>query len=112
MSHPKVCETNHDLYRGGYVHFSVSVGNKENVVTKTRELTDDGYECISGPRMTGDGYFESCIIGPEGILIAHYEPLFLEHYTHSYHFPGGHTPTEEEVRAWYIPMAERLLLIN
>ena len=48
---------------------SVSVGNKENVVTKTRELTDDGYECISGPRMTGDGYFESCIIGPEGILI-------------------------------------------
>lgn len=69
MSHPKVCETNHDLYRGGYVHLSVSVGNKENVVTKTRELTDDGYECISGPRMTGDGYFESCIIGPEGFLI-------------------------------------------
>ena len=33
------------------------------------------------------------------------------HYTHSYHFPGGHTPTEE-VRAWYIPLAERLLLIN
>lgn len=41
--------------------------------------------------------------------LAHYEPLFLEHYSHSYHFPGGHTPTEEEVRAWYIPLAENLL---
>lgn len=41
--------------------------------------------------------------------LAHYEPLFLEHYSHSYHFPGGHTPTEEEVRAWYIPLAERML---
>lgn len=41
--------------------------------------------------------------------LAHYEPLFLEHYSHSYHFPGGHTPTEEEVRAWYIPLAEKLL---
>lgn len=41
--------------------------------------------------------------------LAHYEPLFLEHYSHSYHFPGGHTPTEEEVRAWYIPLVERLL---
>lgn len=41
--------------------------------------------------------------------LAHYEPLFLEHYSHSYHFPGGHTPTEKEVRAWYIPLAERML---
>lgn len=41
--------------------------------------------------------------------LAHYEPLFLEHYSHSYHFPGGHTPTEEEVRAWYIPLVERRL---
>ncbi len=29
----------------------------------------DGYEVISGPRTTGDGYYESCIIGPEGNLI-------------------------------------------
>ncbi len=26
-------------------------------------------ECVSGPRTTGDGYYESCIVGPEGILI-------------------------------------------
>ena len=41
--------------------------------------------------------------------LAHFEPLFLEHYNRSYHFPGGHTPTEEEVRTWYVPLAEKLL---
>lgn len=46
----------------------------------------------------------------ENDTLAHYEPLFLGHYFHSYHFPGGHTPTAEEVKAWYIPLAEKLLL--
>ncbi len=41
--------------------------------------------------------------------LAHFEPLFLEHYTQSYHFPGGHTPTAEEVRRWYVPLIEKLL---
>lgn len=41
--------------------------------------------------------------------LAHFEPLFLEHYTHSFHFPGGHTPTADEVNNWYVPLIERLL---
>ena len=41
--------------------------------------------------------------------LAHFEPLFLEHYNHSYHCPGGHTPTAEEVHAWYVPLVERML---
>ncbi len=41
--------------------------------------------------------------------LAHFEPLFLEHYTNSFHFPGGHTPTAEEVKTWYYPLIERLL---
>ncbi len=41
--------------------------------------------------------------------LAHFEPLFLEHYTHSFHFPGGHTPTADEVHTWYVPLAEKLL---
>lgn len=48
------------------------------------------------------------IFGEQDTL-AHFEPLFLEHYAHSYHFPGGHTPTAEEVRTWYVPLIERLL---
>ena len=42
--------------------------------------------------------------------LAHFEPLFLKHYTHSFHFPGGHTPTADEVRTWYVPLIENLLL--
>ena len=41
--------------------------------------------------------------------LAHFEPLFLQHYTHAYHFPGAHTPTEEEVREYYVPLVERLI---
>jgi len=41
--------------------------------------------------------------------LAHYEPLFLQHYAHSFHFPGGHTPTAEEVKTYYVPLAERML---
>ena len=42
--------------------------------------------------------------------LAHFEPLFLEHYNRSFHFPGGHTPTADEVRTWYVPLAEKLLI--
>ena len=43
--------------------------------------------------------------------LAHYEPTFLQHYTTSFHFPGGHTPTAEEVKKWYAPLTERMLTI-
>ena len=42
--------------------------------------------------------------------LAHFEPLFLEHYTNSYHFPGAHTPTAQEVKTWYVPLIEKLLI--
>lgn len=42
--------------------------------------------------------------------LAHFEPLFLEHYNRSFHFPGGHTPTADEVRTWYVPLAEKMLI--
>ena len=32
----------------------------------TAKLKEDGYEIISGPRITGDGYYESCVVGIEG----------------------------------------------
>ena len=44
--------------------------------------------------------------------LAHFEPLFLQYYTHSFHFPGGHTPTTEEVLKWYVPLAEQMLTIS
>jgi len=45
------------------------VGSKESVDAKTEELRGAGYPVTSGPRTTGDGYYESCILGPEGIQI-------------------------------------------
>ena len=56
----------------------------------------------SGERVWG-------LFGEEDTL-AHFEPLFLEHYTHSYHFPGGHTPTAEQFKTWYVPLIEKLML--
>ena len=44
--------------------------------------------------------------------LAHFEPLFLQHYTHAYHFPGAHTPTAEEVQEYYVPLLEELMYKN
>lgn len=56
-------------------------------------------------------YYEERVWGlfGEQDTLAHFEPLFREHYSHSRHFPGGHTPTAEEVRMYYAPLAEKML---
>ena len=48
----------------------------------------------------------------EGDTLAHFEPLFKQYYSHSFHFPGNHTPTADEVHMWYVPLAEQLLIEN
>ena len=48
------------------------------------------------------------IFGEQDTL-AHFEPLFQQYYSHSYHFPGGHTPTAEEVQEYYVPLIEKLI---
>jgi len=52
--------------RTGFIHIAFQAGTKENVDSLTVQLKQDGYEVISGPRTTGDGYYESCIIDLEG----------------------------------------------
>lgn len=32
----------------------------------TARLRSDGYEIVGEPRVTGDGYYESCILDPDG----------------------------------------------
>ena len=53
----------------GYIHISMSVCSKERVDDLTAQLAEAGYQVFSRPRTTGDGYYESCIVGPENILI-------------------------------------------
>lgn len=55
-----------DLARTGYIHIAFSLGSKEAVDELTEKMKRDGYEIISGPRTTGDGYYESCVVGIEG----------------------------------------------
>ncbi len=62
----KTCDNSDRL---GYIHIAFSLGSKEKVDELTKILEKDGYEVISGPRTTGDGYYESCILGVEGNLI-------------------------------------------
>lgn len=66
MNKPNMEDTDKTLTRTGFVHIAFSVGSKEKVDELTEQLKQDGYEVVSGPRTTGDGYYESCIIGIEG----------------------------------------------
>lgn len=52
--------------RTGYAHIAFCTGSKEAVDALTGRLRADGYEVVSGPRTTGDGYYESCILDLEG----------------------------------------------
>ena len=69
MSRPEVEGDNSQVFHSGYIHISFAVGTKEAVDNLTSRLEADGYNIFSNPRTTGDGFYESCIIGPEGILI-------------------------------------------
>ncbi|MFZ5966213.1 MAG: VOC family protein [Bacillota bacterium] len=50
----------------GLIHLAFSVGSKEKVDELTSELRSKGYRVVSGPRTTGDGYYESCVLDPDG----------------------------------------------
>ena len=66
MKKPVMEDGEKTLTRTGYVHLAFSVGSQAAVDALTEKLKRGGYQVISGPRTTGDGYYESCIIGIEG----------------------------------------------
>jgi lactoylglutathione lyase len=52
--------------RMGLTHLAVSVGSAHGVDALTNRLRQDGFEVVNGPRHTGDGYYESVILDPDG----------------------------------------------
>jgi lactoylglutathione lyase len=50
----------------GLTHFAISTGSKEAVDYLTNKLATDGYTIAGQPRTTGDGYYESVVLDPEG----------------------------------------------
>ena len=53
----------------GLVHLAFSVGSKENVDKITTMFRGKGYTVHSDPRYTGDGFYESAILDPDGNII-------------------------------------------
>ena len=69
MHKPALEDPEKILNRTGYIHLAFSTGSRETVDSLTIQLAADGYPTLSGPRTTGDGYYESCVLGFEGNLI-------------------------------------------
>lgn len=66
MKKPIMDDPEKTLARTGYAHIAFSLGSQAAVDELTEKMKQDGYQVISGPRTTGDGYYESCIIAIEG----------------------------------------------
>lgn len=58
-----------DQPQTGYAHLAFSVGSKTAVDALTQRLVHDGFEKLDGPRVTGDGYYESVMRDPDGNII-------------------------------------------
>lgn len=69
MQKPGINECNDQANRNGFIHLAFSVGSKEKVDCLTAQLQNDGFKVVSGPRTTGDGYYESCVQAIENNLI-------------------------------------------
>jgi lactoylglutathione lyase len=50
-------------------HVAISVGSREAVDCLIEEMREAGVSIVSGPRLTGDGYYEAVIIDSEGNLV-------------------------------------------
>jgi len=68
MRMPTIPESRNDVAAQftGYIHLALSVGSKERVDSLTAQLQEDGYHVVDGPRYTGDRYYESSILDPDG----------------------------------------------
>lgn len=69
MSRPDLPDAGERTFRAGYVHIAFRLASRAAVDALTARLAADGYAVLSGPRVTGDGYYESCIAGIEGNVI-------------------------------------------
>ena len=85
-------------------------GNQDFVIDET--LINEFAELEAIQFNSCNPYYKDRIWGlfGEKDTLARFEPTFLEHYNRSFHFPGAHTPTAEEVKTWYVPLAEKMLM--
>ncbi|HYC85766.1 MAG TPA: VOC family protein [Chryseosolibacter sp.] len=68
MQMPGIPDSKNDvrLQFSGLIHFAIDVGSRAVVDALTNRLRNDGYQVVGEPRTTGDGYYESVILDPDG----------------------------------------------
>ena len=66
MRRPGVAGGDARSSRLGYAHLAFTVGTPQGVDRLSAHIREAGYPVLSGPRMTGDGYYESCVLDPDG----------------------------------------------
>jgi len=66
MTRAELVDRNGKEHSIGFTHLAFSVGSREKVDLITERIVGDGYLLKSAPRITGDGYYESCIFDPDG----------------------------------------------
>jgi lactoylglutathione lyase len=52
--------------RMGITHIAFCAGSEQRVEELTDRLRGDAYTVLDGPRRTGDGYYESVVLDPDG----------------------------------------------
>lgn len=65
MMKPGLADRDKSRPGGGLTHLAFRLGSREKVDELTQTLINDGYTQKSAPRITGDGYYESCILDPD-----------------------------------------------
>ena len=66
MQKTGVDEKDENPYRMGIHHLAISTGSRKNVDLLTSILREDGYTIEGEPRTSGDGYYESVVLDPDG----------------------------------------------
>ena len=63
MTRPELQERPSSTMCYGYTHMAFALGSRKAVDELTERLCEGGYEILSGPRVTGDGYYETSLLG-------------------------------------------------
>jgi len=66
MQRPDIPPRDGPAERMGLTHLAISLGSRAAVDELTERLRADGYPVVGEPRLTGDGYYESVVLDPEG----------------------------------------------
>ena len=70
MTRPDILSDNGKRgFNMGIAHFAISVGGKDKVNELTERIRNDNFTIFSEPRTTGDGYYETVVLDPEGNLL-------------------------------------------